>query len=103
MYISHYGHEKPLFTGPRGQRRRAAAAAGMARLIWWVVAPSRACHHSAHVMSHMMGTADMDKVEIILSFSNIFSNWVIDNAMTKCFVFDNFVTEPSSFLILILS
>ena len=33
----------------------AAAAAGMARLIWWVVAPSRACHHPAHVMSHMMG------------------------------------------------
>ena len=45
-------------------------------------------------MSHMMGTADMDKVEIIVSFSNIFSNSAIDNAMTKCFVFDNFVTEP---------
>ena len=81
----------------------AAAAAGMARLIWWVVAPSRACHHPAHVMSHMMGTADMDKVEVILSFTNIFSHSVIDNAMTKCFVFDNFVTEPSSFLILIRS
>ena len=80
-----------------------AAAAGMARLIWWVVAPSRACHHPAHVMSHMMGTADMDKVEIILSFTNIFSHSVIDNALTKCFVFDNFVTEPSSFLILIRS
>ena len=61
----------------------AAAAAGMARLIWWVVAPSRACHHPAHVMSHMMGTADMDKVEITLSFTNIFSHLVIDNAMTN--------------------
>ena len=70
---------QPLWTREATLHRSpgtTAAAAGMARLIWWVVAPSRACHHPAHVMSHMMGTADMDKVEIILSFSNIFSHSV---------------------------